>query len=111
MTDPILNFKLDEEKYWWVLREEPREWVICFTATYSKELHRKKELLIWRIDGIGPDEKERIRRELTRRAGAKKIVHLVIYCVIEPQTDEEIEFIKNVNRRLKAERGELKKAG
>ena len=110
MTDPILKIALDDT-CWYVQREKPGEWVVCFTATYTKELHRDKELLIWRIDSIGTDEKDRIRRELKRRAGAKRIVHLYIHRVIEPQTDAEIEFIDSVNRQLKAEQKKRKLAG
>ena len=103
MTEPILKFALDDS-CWYVQREGPKEWVVCFTATYAQEQRRDKELLIWRIDSIGPDEKDRIRRELKRRAAAKRIVHLYIHRVIEPQTDADIAFIRNCNRRVFAER-------
>jgi len=102
MIEPILKFALNDS-CWYVQREDPKEWVVCFTATYNKNLKKNKELLIWRIDSIGPDEKDRFMRELTRRAGAKRIVHLCIYRVIKPQTDAEIEEIKDCNRQLTAE--------
>jgi hypothetical protein len=103
VKEPILKFAFDDETFWWVLQEKPTEWVVCFAATYASELKKKKELLVWRIEGIGPDEKNRIRRELKRQAGAKHIVHLCIYRVIKPLTEGEIEFINIINRQIKAE--------
>jgi len=110
MIEPILKFAMDDS-CWYVQQEDPRQWVVCFTATYAKEQKRGKELLIWRIDSIGPDEQDRIRRDIKRRAGARRIVHLYIHRVIEPQTDAEIEIINDCNRRLAAEQKKMKKAG
>ncbi len=111
MKEPTLKFADDQDKCWWVWPEGPKQWVVCFTATYAKELNRKKQQLTWVIESIGPDEKDRIRREIKRRAGAKRIVHLYIHRVIEPLTDADMVFIDDCNRRLKAERKELAKAG
>ena len=118
LKEPIITRakKYDGRGYWRDYRdiEHRKDWVVDFTATYSKSkrnyhiLNRVKSRMIWFFSGYGPNHGGVVKKKLLIRAAKEGIVHLYIHKTHLPTSDEEIKFLEDYNEKLDLKKEQLK---